>query len=779
MHDVKTFSLEWGGRTLTLETGKLALLADSAVRAQYGDTVVMATVTMSSGMRDGIDYFPLMVDYEEKLYAAGKIKGSRFIKREGRPTDQAVLNARITDRTLRPLFDQRIRNDIQVAITVLSVDQENDPAVLGLIAASTAVAISKIPAEGPAVGLSVAYLNNEFVLNPTPAQRTEALFYTLAGVRDGKLVMMEAEGKEAPEDIVLQGIEFAIESGKPVVELINKMVAEVGDEKVTPAFAELTAEEQAVRSAVEAKAKTFLDANIESLFGIKGKQERADKEAAVKQQLVDMFESDEEKEVAGDMYEAYYEEAFRNLMLEKEIRVDGRKLDELREVYAEVDVLPRVHASALFQRGETQVLNVLTLGAPGDAQIIDGLEPEWSKRYLHHYNFPAYSVGEVRPNRGPSRRDIGHGALAEKALEQVIPSKEEFPYTMRLVSEVLMSNGSSSQASACASTLALMAGGVPIKNPVAGIAMGLVMTDDLSNYKVLTDIQGIEDHSGDMDFKVAGTTNGVTAVQLDIKLGGISLDICRDTLAQARKARLEILDVMLAAIAEPRKELSPYAPRIEVMSIDPERIGELIGPGGKVINGIIEETGVQMDIEDDGTVFITATDGESMEKAKQMVGMILREIEVGETYEGEVVKIIADRNTGGEIGAIVDLGGGKDGMVHVSELCLNKRVAKVSDVLQVGQTVKVVVKDVDKANDRISLSRAKALEAGMPDPVCDILPEDAGHGPRGGGHGGDRGDRRGGFNRGPRRNDSRSTGPRHAGQGQAGSQPYGGQRREQ
>lgn len=759
MHDVKTFSLEWGGRTLTLETGKLAQLANSAVRVQYGDTVVMATVTLSSSIRDGIGYFPLMVDFEEKLYAAGKIKGSRFMKREGRPSDQAVLNARITDRTLRPLFDHGIRNDIQVSITVLSVDGENDPAVLGLVAAGAAVSISDIPAEGPAVGLSVAELNGEYILNPTPEQREEAGFFMLAGVRDGKLVMMEAEGKEAPEDVVLKGIEFAIENGAPVVEVINKMVTEVGKEKMEVPVAQPTEEEKAMHEAVEAKAKPFLDANIESLFGIKGKKERNDKEAAVKAELVALFEDEDEQKVAGKIYDEYYEEAFRNLMLEKELRVDGRSLNEVRGLYAEVDMLPRTHGSSLFQRGETQVLNTVTLGGPGAAQIIDGLEPEWKKRYMHHYNFPAYSVGEVRPNRGPSRRDIGHGALAEKALEQLLPSKDEFPYTMRLVSEVLMSNGSSSQASVCGSSLSLMAAGVPLKNAAAGIAMGLVMTEDQKTYKVLTDIQGVEDHAGDMDFKVAGTKEGVTAVQLDIKLGGITLDICRDTLAQAKDARMQILEVMDKAIAEPRAELSPYAPRIEVITIDPERIGELIGPGGKVINEIIEETGVEIDIEDDGTVFITSVDGDGMKAAIEMIEMILREVEVGDIIEGPVIKIVTDRNTGGEIGAIVDLGGGKDGMVHVSQLCLNKRVNKVSDVMKVGEMVKVQVQEVDKEKGRIGLSRKATLDPNAPDPVCDALPEApqrdsrGPRGPRGPRHGGPR-------HGGPR--GARPTGPRPA-----------------
>lgn len=739
MHNVNTFTTEWGGRTLTLETGKLAQLANGAVRVQYGDTVVLATVTMSSYIRDGIGYFPLMVDYEENLYAAGKIKGSRFIKREGRPSDKAVLNARITDRSLRPLFDERIRNDIQVVLNVLSVDQENDPSFLALVAASAAVSISDIPWDGPIAGIAVARVDGTFVVNPTVEQSEKADFQLLLAVKEEEIVMIEAEGIEATDEVVMEGIEFAVENGKPVIELIRKMVSEVGLPKIEATVDAPTEEEQKMHDDVEARAKDFLEKNIDSLFGIRGKKERGEKEAAVQAELKELFETEEEQGFAMKVYEEYYEEAFRNLMLEKDIRVDGRGLDEVRELHTEVDILPRTHGSAIFQRGETQVLSTVTLGSPGDAQIIDGIDPEYKKRYMHHYNFPPFSVGEVKPLRGPSRRDIGHGALAEKALEKMIPSKEDFPYTIRVVSEVLMSNGSSSQASACGSSLALMAAGVPIKEPVAGIAMGLVMTDDKKTYKVLTDIQGIEDHAGDMDFKIAGTRNGVTAIQLDIKLGGITVDICRDTLTQAKAARLGILDKMAEAIDAPRAELSPYAPRIETMMVDPEKIGDIIGPGGKIINEIIEETGVQIDIEDDGLVAITSTDNEGMEKAKKWIQDLVREVEVGEIYDGIVAQIMKDRNSGGEIGAIVDIGGGKDGMVHISKVCAG-RIAKVSSVLNVGDDVKVKVMEVDHERGRISLSRVDALPKGEPDELCEKAPKDE-SGPRGGG---DRGGRRGG-----------------------------------
>jgi polyribonucleotide nucleotidyltransferase len=723
MHNTKTYSIEWGGRTLTIETGKLAGLANGSAKVQYGDTVMLAAATMSDNVRPNMSYFPLQVVYEEKLYAAGKIKGSRFIKREGRPSDLSVINGRITDRSLRPLFDSSIRNDIQVVLTTLSVDQENDPSFVGLIGAAVAVSISDIPWDGPIAGVSVASVDGELILNPNPEQRAKANLYMLMAVRKGKIVMIEAESKQAPEDTVQAAIEFGLDAGQPVIELIEKIVAEVGAEKIEAIKEEPTEEEKAMHEAVKAKAATYLDANMESLFGIRSKKDRDAKEKEVKAGLNDLFETDEEKKFAGGVFEEAYEEAFAKLILEKGTRVDGRDMDEVRELYTEVDLLPRPHGSALFQRGETQVLSVVTLGSPGQAQIIDGLDPEYEKRYIHHYNFPPYSVGEAGMMRGPSRRDIGHGTLAEKALEGVIPSQEEFPYTIRVVSEVLMSNGSSSQASACASSMSLMAAGVPLKAPVAGIAMGLVMTPDMKTYKVLTDIQGVEDHAGDMDFKIAGTTEGVTAIQLDIKLGGISLDICRDALTQGKQARLGILEKMAEAIPAAREEMSQYAPRVETIKIDPERIGEIIGSGGKVINGIIEETGAQIDIEEDGQVFIACADSEGMKDAKDMIEAILKEVEVGEEYTGEVIKIVTDRNSGSEIGAIVDLGGGKDGMVHISNVC-NGRIAKVSSVIDVGDEVRVVVKEVDKMKGRIGLSRKDMLPVGEPDPKCEAAEKD-------------------------------------------------------
>lgn len=718
MNNKQTFSHEWGGRTLTLETGKLAQLASGAVRTQYGDTVVLATVTMSGSVRDDIDYFPLSVEYQENLYAAGKIKGSRFIKREGRPSDLAVLNGRITDRSLRPLFNDRLRNDVQVIINVLSVDQENDPALIGLIAASAALSISPIPWDGPVAGVSAAYLDGQFILNPTTAQREKASYYILAAVRNNEIVMIEAEGKETPEKIVEESFAFILEQGKVVYNLICEMQKKTAKPKVEISALTLQPEQEKIHIAVTSKIQDFLKDKISTLFGIRSKEERVKKEEDMRAAVVNLFSEEEEKELAKSEFEKVYEEEFRKLALDTEIRVDGRKLDEIRSLSCEVDILPRTHGSALFQRGETQVLSAVTLGAPGAAQTIDGLEPEYQKRFMHHYDFPPFSVGEVKPVRGPSRRDIGHGALVEKALEAVIPPKEEFPYTIRVVSEVLMSNGSSSQASICGSTMALMAAGVPVKKAVAGIAMGLITTNDRKQYKILTDIQGIEDHSGDMDFKISGTREGVTAIQLDIKLGGITLDICRDTLTQTKKARLEILQTMEKTIVSPRPELSPFAPRIEILHINPENIGGLIGPGGKNINKIIEETEAEIDIEDDGTVFVTALNPEAMQKAKELIIACTKEIEIGEIIEGKVSQIVSNRNSGEEIGAIVDLGGNKDGMIHISEVC-HCRINKVTDVLNIGDSVKVRVKEVDKEKGRISLSRKDCIQADSPDPLCE------------------------------------------------------------
>ncbi len=718
-HDPRSFTLDWAGRPLTLETGKLAGLANGAVKVQYGETVVLATVTMSGSVREGIDFFPLMVDYEEKLYAAGKIKGSRFVKREGRPSDQAILNARITDRSLRPLFDYNMRNDVQVVLNVLAIDGVHDPAQVALIAASAAVSISDVPWDGPITGVTVAVVDGEYILNPTPEQRQSAELFLLLAVRRGQLVMIEAEGKQADDEVVMKAFEFGLEQGQPVIELISQMQQEIGKPKVEAVTKQHSAEEEAIRQQVEQTVKQYCDSTIASLFGIRSKAERQTKEETVKQGLMDLLDTEEAREMGKRLFEEQYEQAFRDKVLNEKIRVDGRSVDEVRPLYCETDILPRVHGSAVFQRGETQVLSVVTLGAPSAAQIIDELEPEYTKRFMHHYNFPPFSVGEVKPMRGPSRRDIGHGMLAEKAVSAVIPDEKEFPYTIRVVSEVLMSNGSSSQASACGSSLALMAAGVPIKKPVAGIAMGLVMNEDASQYTVLTDIQGIEDHSGDMDFKVAGTDSGVTAIQLDIKLGGITLDICRDTLKQARAARLHILESITATMPAARTELSPYAPRIETLQIDPDKIGELIGPGGKMINSIIEKTGAQIDIEDDGTVFITTADSAAMTHAKDLVSAVTRVIMVGDEFEGEVLQIVKDRNSGSEIGAIVDLGGGKDGMIHISNVC-HGRIAQVSQVLNVGDRVKVVVKEVDHEKGRIGLSRKDLITPGTPDPACDI-----------------------------------------------------------
>lgn len=705
MLERKKYELKWGEETLFIETGALAPLTNGSCRVQLGDTVVLATAVMSDQISD-LDYFPLMVDYKENLYAAGKISGSRFMKREGRPTDEAVLTGRIVDRSVRPLFDDRMRFDMQIVLNVLSLDEKNDPDVPSLIAASVALSISDIPWAGPIAGVGVAMMEDgELVLNPSFEQKEESLLNTLIASDGERLVMMEGDGRQAPEDKTFKAIQYGVEQVKPVVDLVKKIQKEIGKEKVKFVPPELADEQKQAQE----KAKTFFEERIKELFGFTSKKERGEKEHELKDQC--LAEIDEEHHgLALQQFEEVYAQAFKDLALNDGNRVDNRAFDQVRDLAVEVDLLPRTHGSGLFQRGETQVLSVLTLGSPGDEQLLDGMEISGTKRYMHHYNFLSFCVGEVRPLRGPSRRDIGHGALAEKALVPVIPVKEDFPYTIRIVSEVLASNGSSSQGSICGSTLSLMAAGVPIKNPVAGIAMGLVSSEDGKTWKLLTDIQGVEDHEGDMDFKIAGTKEGVTAIQLDIKLGGISLEVVEATFEEAKKARMKILDEMLKVIAEPRKEMSKYAPRIEKMQIDPEKIREVIGPGGKVINEIIDATEASIDIEDDGMIFITSADGEKMKQAIKMIQDIIKEVEVGEIYEGEIVKIVTDRNNPSkEIGAIVQLTANQDGMIHISAV-ENERIDKITDFIKTGDVVKVKVTGVDKEKGRIELSRKALLK---------------------------------------------------------------------
>ncbi len=764
------FTAEIGGRTLTLSTGQFAGQANGSVTVQYGDTIILATATMSKKLREGLDFFPLLVDFEERLYAAGKIKGSRFIKREGRASDEAILSARLVDRSIRPLFDHQIRNDVQVVITVLSWDGENDADILGLIGASAALTISNIPWNGPIGAVRVGRVGEEWVLNPTYAAREKSdLDIVLSASRDNH-VMIEGAGEEIDEQAVLTALEFAHKHARKVIDLIEEMTKAVGREKIGIDHNEPTAEETAAKEKVKEKVLAFAEGRLREVWKITAKLEREAAITAMTEELDQVLKEDNEvsKEQRLDgkhLLEQFLDDEARRMVIEDGIRVDGRKVDEVRPLSAAVGLIPRTHGSGLFQRGETQALSLVTLGSPGDEQLLDTMELSGKKRYMHHYNFPGFSVGEVQPIRSPGRREIGHGALAEKAMLPVIPNKEEFPYTIRVVSEILSGNGSTSQASICGSTLSLMDAGVPIKAPVAGIAMGLITDEKSGKYKVLTDIQGIEDHAGDMDYKVAGTRKGITAIQLDIKLGGIPMKISEEALAGAKVARMQILDVMAAAIAEPRKEMSPYAPRIISLKIDPEKIRAVIGKGGETINKIIDECGgidiIKIDIEQDGMVYITSTNAEMAEKAKAWITDLTRDVKVGEEFEGPVTDIIKDRMRGNEIGAIVELFPGRDGMVHVSNIS-HRHVMNVSDVLKIGDRVKVKVMEVDAERGKISLSM-KALEP---------LPEgyvEAPHRGGPGGPGGFRGPRPGGFrDRGPRR-DFQDRGPRP----QSGPPPSG------
>ncbi len=700
-NNIREFSLQIGGKELIITTGKFAGQANGACTVQYGGTVVLATVCLSSSIREGIDYFPLMVDFDEKLYAAGKIKGSRFIKREGRASDEAILSGRIIDRSIRPLFPHTIKNDVQVITSVLSFDNENDADVLGLIAASCAISISDIPWGGPIAAARVGHINNEWVLNPSYETREKSNLDLFVAANQKKVVMIEAGAQEVDEETMLNGIKFAQKHIPKIVKLIEEITSQVGKDKIEIKN-ELTEEEKEQQSKIRQKVANFMTTDkLDSIFTYTNKEELNQHIQQTKDELDTILKEDneinkEERKQAINLIDEFIEKKMRQQILDLEKRPDGRQLDEIRPLSAEVGLLPRTHGSGLFQRGETQVLSVVTLGSPSDEQILDTMEESGKKRYMHHYNFPPYSVGEVAPLRGPGRREIGHGALAEKALAPMIPPKEKFPYTIRVVSEVLSSNGSSSQASICGSTLSLMDAGVPIKNPVAGIAMGLV-TDEKNeqHYKILTDIQGLEDHSGDMDFKVAGTKNGITAIQMDTKIKGLSDEIIKTTLTKAKQARLQILDVMLKAISSPRPELSPYAPRITILKIKPDKIKDVIGPGGKMINKIIEETGVAIDIEQDGTVFITSTSATGAQKAQNWIELITAEAEVGKIYHGKVTRLM-------DFGAFVEILPGQEGLVHISEIA-PFRIDKVSDALNVGDEVEAKVKEIDDQG-RINLT---------------------------------------------------------------------------
>ena len=697
----KTYETELAGRRLVIETGKMAGLANGSVLVRYGDTCVLVNVTASKEPREGIDFFPLSVDFEEKLYSVGKIPGS-FTKREGKPADKAILTSRAIDRPIRPLFPKDFRNDVVVVATVLSVEPDNSPEVCAMIGASAALSISDIPFGGPTAAVNVGYVDDKIVINPTLKQREKSrLKLTVAGTKE-KIAMIEAGADEIPDDTMLQAIKEAHVEIKKVCDFISKMKEEIGKEKFeyksfavdASVFEEVSANfKERMYKDVQAVDKEVRDANMDKLT----------------EDIVAYFtEKYGEEETAEKMYDIstsihdLEKKCVREMIYNEHKRPDGRKIDEIRPLSCEIDLIPRVHGSAMFTRGQTQVLSIATLGMASEEQILDGIDEETGKRYMHQYNFHSYSVGEARPSRGPGRREIGHGALAEKALVPVIPSVEEFPYSIRVVSEVLSSNGSTSQASICGSTLALMAAGVPIKRPVAGISTGLVTDPNGSdNYVMLTDIQGIEDFFGDMDFKVGGTEKGITAIQVDIKVDGLTYDIIEEAFARTRKARQYILDeVMLKQIAKPRAEVSKYAPKITNTVIKVDKIKDVIGPGGKMINKIIDETGVKIDIEEDGKVFIYSQDEENSKKALKMVEDIAKDIEVGQVYEGTVARIM-------NFGAFIELGGGKEGLLHISKIS-KERIKNVEDVLKVGDVVKVKVIEIDDQG-RINLSK-KALE---------------------------------------------------------------------
>lgn len=695
------FHLDFCGRGITVETGEIAKQADGAVIIRYGDTVTLSTACASNQAKEGIDFFPLTVSFEEKLYSVGKIPGG-FLRREGRPSEHATLTARMIDRPIRPLFAEGFRNEVQVVNTVLSVDQDASPEMAAMFGASLALCISDIPFNGPIVGCKVGRINGELVANPTVAQMEESdIDLTVAGTAQA-LNMVEAGAKEVSEEDMLAALMFGHEQIKKLCAFQEEIVAACGKEK-------REIELYAVDETIDREVRSNFEAQIRAAVSIKEKLERYGKIDDLTDEAAEMIankeyasEKDQNNAVkqAREICRGIEADEVRRLIIEDKVRPDGRQIDEIRPLNSQVDLLPRVHGSALFTRGETQVLSTTTLGALNDNQIIDDLTVVDSKRFMHHYNFPPYCVGETGRMGNPGRREIGHGALGERALAQVLPSVDEFPYTIRTVADVMESNGSSSQASICAGTMSLMAAGVPIKAPVAGIAMGLIMDDDSGKYTVLTDIQGMEDHFGDMDFKVAGTKNGITALQMDIKVTGITKNIFEEALAQAHKARLEILDNMLACISEPRKQLSPYAPKIAMMNIDPDKIKDVIGPGGKMINEIIAQCdNVKIDIDDDGKVVIYHNDYDTIEKAKQMISDIVRVAKVGDVYAAKVVRLE-------KFGAFVNLFGNTDGLLHISKIS-HHRVDKVEDVLKLGDVIDVKVTEIDNKG-RINVS-AKAL----------------------------------------------------------------------
>ena len=688
----KSFSMELAGRTLTVDVGRVAAQANGAAFMHYGDTTVLSTATASDKPRDGIDFFPLSVEFEEKMYSVGKIPGG-FNKREGKASENAVLTARVIDRPMRPLFPKDYRNDVTLNNLVLSVDQDCSPEYTAMLGSAIATCISDIPFDGPCATTQIGMIDGEFIVNPTNAQKKVSdMALTVASTRE-KVIMIEAGAKEVPENIMIDAIFKAHEVNQEIIKFIDTIVAECGKPKHS--YESCAVPEElfaAIRELVPQE-------EMEEAVFTDEKQKREENIRAITERLEEAFADNEEwLAVLGEAVYQYQKKTVRKMILKDHKRPDGRGITEIRPLAAEIDILPRVHGSGMFTRGQTQILNVTTLGALGDEQVIDGIGDDTSKRYIHHYNFPGYSVGEARPMRSPGRREIGHGALAERALVPVIPSVEEFPYTLRLVSEVLESNGSSSMGSVCGSTLSLMHAGVPIKKPVSGCAMGLVKDGDA--YTILTDIQGMEDALGDMDFKVAGTPDGITAIQMDIKVDGLSREILAAALAQAKRGREFILSKMLECISEPNKELSPYAPRVNSMKIPTDKIRDVIGPGGKTIKKIIDETGVQIDIHDDGNVFITAVGAESAQKAQDMINALTAEVEVGAVYKGKVTRIM-------NFGAFVEILPGKEGLCHISQLA-KERVGKVEDVVNIGDELEVKVTEIDRQG-RVNLSHKVLL----------------------------------------------------------------------
>ncbi|MBU7592164.1 polyribonucleotide nucleotidyltransferase [Metabacillus halosaccharovorans] len=692
--DKQTFSIDWAGRNLTVEIGQLAKQANGSVLIRYGDTAVLSTATASKDPKP-LDFFPLTVNYEERLYAVGKIPGG-FIKREGRPSEKAILASRLIDRPIRPLFADGFRNEVQVISIVMSVDQDCSSEMAAMFGSSLALCVSDIPFEGPIAGVTVGRINNEFVINPNVEQAEQSdIHLVVAGTKDA-INMVEAGADEVPEETMLEAIMFGHNEIKRLIAFQEEVAAAVGKEKKEVQLFDLDSD-------IEKRIRDLAEKELLQAIQVQEKHAREDAINAVKNSVVEKFEAEEADEAKIKMVKQILSKLVkaevRRLITEDKVRPDGRGVDEIRPLSSEVGLLSRTHGSGLFTRGQTQALSICTLGALGDVQILDGLGIEESKRFMHHYNFPQFSVGETGPMRGPGRREIGHGALGERALEPIIPSEKDFPYTIRLVSEVLESNGSTSQASICASTLAMMDAGVPIKAPVAGIAMGLVKSGE--HYTVLTDIQGMEDALGDMDFKVAGTEKGVTALQMDIKIDGLSREILEEALQQAKKGRMEILKSMMATISTPKGELSQYAPKILTMAINPDKIRDVIGPSGKQINKIIEETGVKIDIEQDGTVFISSVNEEMNQKAKKIIEDLVREVVVGQMYLGKVKRIE-------KFGAFVEIFSGKDGLVHISELA-EERVGKVEDVVSIGDELLVKVTEIDKQG-RVNLSRKAVLK---------------------------------------------------------------------